>query len=55
LIAAIEALHHSGRTLQPFEIPHINDAEAALADSQLLDPEQPKTLWNLVRRASRPL
>ena len=53
LIATIQALHHSGRTLQPFEMPSINDAEAALADSQLLDPERPKSLWNLVRRASR--
>ena len=52
LIATIQALYHSGRTLQPFEMPSINDAEAALADSQLLDPERPKSLWNLVRRAS---
>ena len=39
LIAAVEALRGSGRTLLPFEPPEPNALEAAIADSEALDPE----------------
>lgn len=39
LIAAIEALRGSGRTLLPFSPPEPSAAEAAIADSEALDPE----------------
>lgn len=41
LIAAIDALRGSGRTLQPFEPEPINAIEEQLAESDLLDPEKP--------------
>lgn len=39
LIATIEALRGSGRTLLPFFAPEPTAAEAAIADSEALDPE----------------
>lgn len=45
LIAAIEELSGPGRSLRPFEPPPINDAEKALADGEILDPERPHSLW----------
>ncbi|WP_235679150.1 phospholipase D-like domain-containing protein [Aquibium microcysteis] len=44
LIAAIDALRGSGRTLQPFEPAPINAAEEKLAESDALDPERPPRL-----------
>lgn len=44
LIAAIDALRGSGRTLRPFEPAPINAAEERLAESDVLDPEQPPRL-----------
>ncbi|APH70411.1 phospholipase D-like domain-containing protein [Aquibium oceanicum] len=41
LIAAIETLRGEGRTLCPFEPEEINAVEEELADSDVLDPEQP--------------
>lgn len=41
LIAAIDALRGSGRTLQPLEPEPINAVEAQLAENDLLDPERP--------------
>jgi phospholipase D1/2 len=41
LIAAIEALRGSGRTLEPFEPDPLNGVEAQIADGDFLDPEQP--------------
>jgi phospholipase D1/2 len=46
LIAAIELLSGPGRSLRPFDPPAINDAEKALADHELLDPERPRSLWH---------
>jgi phospholipase D1/2 len=40
LIEAIETLRGSGKTLQPFEPPELNDVEEeVLAENELLDPE----------------
>ena len=44
LVAAIDALRGSGRTLVPFEPAPINAAEEQLAESDVLDPEQPPRL-----------
>lgn len=41
LIAAIDALRGSARTLEPFEPEPINEVEKQLAESDLLDPEKP--------------
>ena len=46
LIAAIELLSGPGRSLRPFEPPTINEAEKALADHEILDPERPRSLWH---------
>jgi phosphatidylserine/phosphatidylglycerophosphate/cardiolipin synthase-like enzyme len=40
LIATIEQLRGSGKTLVPFEVPELNAAEKVLADKELLDPEK---------------
>jgi phosphatidylserine/phosphatidylglycerophosphate/cardiolipin synthase-like enzyme len=40
LIETIEQLRGSGKTLVPFQPPKLNSAEAFVADSELLDPEQ---------------
>ncbi|WP_274424775.1 phospholipase D-like domain-containing protein [Chelativorans sp. YIM 93263] len=41
LVAAIDALRGSGRTLVPYEPDEPADIEEALAENDLLDPEQP--------------
>jgi phospholipase D1/2 len=46
LIAAIDRLLGPGRSLRPFEPPKINEAEKALADHEILDPERPRSLWH---------
>jgi phospholipase D1/2 len=55
LIAAIELLSGPGRSLWPFAPPKINDAEKALADHELLDPERPRTLWQALSRPHLPI
>ncbi len=45
LIATIERLRGSGRTLCPFEPPELSAAECELAESELLDPEAPDELF----------
>jgi phospholipase D1/2 len=55
LIAAIEALSGPGRSLRPFDPPSINDAEKALADHELLDPERPRSLWQALSRPHLPI
>ena len=40
LLAAIEKLRGTGRTLRPFEPAEVADDESALAENELLDPEQ---------------
>ena len=55
LIAAIELLSGPGRSLRPFIPPKINDAERALADHELLDPERPRTFWQALSRPHLPI
>jgi phospholipase D1/2 len=55
LIAAIELLSGPGRSLRPFEPPKINDAEKALADHELLDPERPRSIWHALSRRHWPI
>jgi phospholipase D1/2 len=55
LIAAIELLSGPGRSLWPFAPAKINDAEKALADHELLDPERPRTLWQALSRPHLPI
>jgi phospholipase D1/2 len=55
LIAAIEALSGPGRSLRPFDPPEVNDAEKALADHELLDPERPRSLWQALSRPHLPV
>ena len=40
LLAAIEKLRGTGRTLRPFEPGDVADDESAFAENELLDPEQ---------------
>ncbi|GAA0736370.1 phospholipase D-like domain-containing protein [Sphingomonas japonica] len=59
LIATIDALRGSGRTLVPFVPPDITEFETAVADSQSLDPEHPEQAFEpaakrrLLRRLKR--
>lgn len=58
LIAAIEHLRFNGRknardrrrTLIPYEVPNLSEIEAWLADNEVLDPEQPEDLFELMDR-----
>lgn len=50
VLGAIEALRGSGRTLIPFEPPALSATEKTLADSDLLDPERPASLWQNLKR-----
>lgn len=45
LIATIEALRGEGRTLVPYELPELSDAEEWLADNEILDPEGPDMIF----------
>lgn len=55
LIAAIEVLSGPGRSLRTFDPPKINDAEKALADHEILDPERPRSLWHALSRPHLPI
>ncbi|MFC5482724.1 phospholipase D-like domain-containing protein [Microvirga aerilata] len=55
LIAAIELLSGPGRSLRAFVPPKINDAEKALADHELLDPERPRSLWRALSKPYLPI
>jgi phosphatidylserine/phosphatidylglycerophosphate/cardiolipin synthase-like enzyme len=60
LIATIERLRGSGRTLVPYEDPDLSAAEAWLADHEVLDPEGPEEMFEaftargLFRRLRKP-
>ena len=50
LIAAIEALRGRGRSLRPYRRPEIDGTKKWLADSNLLDPENPDELFEPIAR-----
>ncbi|MDO6415597.1 phospholipase D-like domain-containing protein [Sphingomonas sp. BIUV-7] len=50
LIATIEALRGTGRSLRPYEIPDLNGVEAWLADNEVLDPESPSEMFEATTR-----
>ncbi|WP_082684482.1 phospholipase D-like domain-containing protein [Aureimonas ureilytica] len=45
LIAAIEALRDSGKSLRPYEPPELTSIEEWLADNEVLDPEGPDEMF----------
>ena len=45
LIATIEALRGTGKTLRPYETPDLTEVEAWLADNEVLDPEGPSEMF----------
>jgi phosphatidylserine/phosphatidylglycerophosphate/cardiolipin synthase-like enzyme len=47
MIAAIEGLRGTGRTLVPYEIDNLNAVEKWLADNEVLDPETPNEMFEL--------
>ena len=50
LIATIEQLRRPGRTLVPYVIPELSEAEAWLADNEILDPEGPEQFFEPLSR-----
>jgi phosphatidylserine/phosphatidylglycerophosphate/cardiolipin synthase-like enzyme len=60
LIATVEQLRSSGRTLVPYEDPDLTAVEAWLADHEVLDPEGPDEMFEalsargLFRRLRKP-
>ena len=50
LVAAIEALRGAGRTLRPYEVPELTEVETWLADNEVLDPESPSEMFELMTR-----
>lgn len=53
LIGAIEALSRSGRRLLPLGPREVGVVEDVLAESDLVDPERPPTLWGRARKRVR--
>ncbi|MET0238592.1 MAG: phospholipase D-like domain-containing protein [Sphingobium sp.] len=45
IVAAIEALRGTGRSLRPYEVPDLNAVEEWLADNEVLDPEDPSEMF----------
>jgi phosphatidylserine/phosphatidylglycerophosphate/cardiolipin synthase-like enzyme len=45
LIATIEALRGTGRTMRPYETPDLSEIEKWLADNEVLDPEGPDEMF----------
>ena len=45
LIATIEALRGSGKTLDPYEVPELSAVTEWLADNEVLDPEGPDEMF----------
>lgn len=50
LIAAVEELRGSGRSLRPYEMPDVGAAEAWLADNEILDPNGPEEMFEPVAK-----
>jgi phosphatidylserine/phosphatidylglycerophosphate/cardiolipin synthase-like enzyme len=44
LIQTIETLRSSGRSLVPYQVPHLHDVEKWLADNEVLDPDGPSEM-----------
>jgi phosphatidylserine/phosphatidylglycerophosphate/cardiolipin synthase-like enzyme len=61
VIATIDALRGTGRSLRPYEVPDLTAVEAWLADNEVLDPESPSEMFEatakrgLFRRLRHPL
>ena len=50
LIRTVEALRSPGRSLVPYQVPHLHDVEKWLADNEVLDPNGPsEVLENLTQ------
>jgi phosphatidylserine/phosphatidylglycerophosphate/cardiolipin synthase-like enzyme len=45
LIAAIDALRTTGRSLRPYEVPDLSGVEEWLANNEVLDPESPSEMF----------
>ena len=45
LIATIEQLRGSGRSLRPYEVPDLDGVQEWLADNEVLDPEGPGEMF----------
>ncbi|MEO9131569.1 MAG: phospholipase D-like domain-containing protein [Sphingomonas sp.] len=52
LIATIEALRGSGKTLHPYEMPELSEAEKLLVDNEVLDPEGPEEMFEPLAKRS---
>jgi phosphatidylserine/phosphatidylglycerophosphate/cardiolipin synthase-like enzyme len=50
LIATIDRLRAAGRTLIDYEVPDLNGVEAWLADNEVLDPEGPAEMFELLSK-----
>ncbi|VWX51236.1 phospholipase D-like domain-containing protein [Novosphingobium sp. 9U] len=50
MAAMMLAMPRDGKHVRPLELPELNDAEKALADSTLLDPERPGELFEPIDR-----
>jgi phosphatidylserine/phosphatidylglycerophosphate/cardiolipin synthase-like enzyme len=45
LIRTIESLRSRGRSLVPYQVPHLHDVEKWLADNEVLDPDGPSEMF----------
>ncbi len=50
LIATIERLRGTGKTLRPYEVPDLTAVEAWLADNEILDPEGPEEMFESLEK-----
>jgi len=50
MIAMIDSFPKAAKRLEPFHLRPLTDAEKAIADSALLDPERPEELFEPMSR-----
>lgn len=50
LIRAIELLRGAERSLRPYAVPRLSEVEAWLADNEVLDPESPSEMFEVMTR-----
>ncbi|WP_394659428.1 phospholipase D-like domain-containing protein [uncultured Novosphingobium sp.] len=50
MAAMLLALPRTGKHVRPLELPELNEAERALADSALLDPERPSDVFEPIEK-----